>query len=77
MNLIKCTKNCKYQSDGFCCYDECGEVKCISGGCPYYEKNPLPETNFFQTTDKYSTSNGIAFDTDGNRQGRHNPRFRL
>lgn len=43
MNLIKCVRNCKYQSDGYCCRDECGEVKCIVGGCPYYEKNSPPQ----------------------------------
>lgn len=39
MNLIKCARNCKYQAEGFCCHDDCGEVKCVNGGCPYYEKN--------------------------------------
>gem|GEM_PF-6747920 len=39
MNLIKCVRNCKYQNEGYCCRDECGEVKCVIGGCPYYEIN--------------------------------------
>lgn len=36
MNLIQCAKNCKYQNDGYCNLNVCGNVTSPDNECPYF-----------------------------------------
>lgn len=36
MNLIECSESCKFQADGYCRLEKCGEVSSVESGCPYF-----------------------------------------
>ena len=38
MNLIQCSRNCKHQAEGYCCFDSIGKVTSTESGCAYYEE---------------------------------------
>ncbi len=49
MGLIQCSKQCKFQSDGYCQLEKCSTVNSVSNDCPYFidlslnDRNSLPE----------------------------------
>ena len=36
MGLIQCAEECKFQEDGYCCFEKCGVVASTDGECPHY-----------------------------------------
>lgn len=36
MSLIQCAENCKYQNDGYCNLEICGNINSPESDCPYF-----------------------------------------
>ena len=45
MGLIQCSKQCKFQSDGYCQLEKCSTVNSVSQDCPYYVSQSLNNRN--------------------------------
>ena len=56
MGLIQCAENCKYQIDGYCNLEICGNVNSPQHVCPYY----LPRlTNISESLSESRNSNKL------------------